>query len=135
MINFLSTCGKIEVSTPSHSHKWRRKFMPVKYSYRQISLKDSFSDCQDIFVDDAPLSSSSLMNILIFRNSSLPFSAMLFTSTLAENGITLLKLSSPPSSFRKSFPSLLIPFCFFSSDYAGNSGSSAAFPRCLMLLF
>ena len=28
--------------------------MPVKYSYRQISLKDSFSDCQDIFVDDAP---------------------------------------------------------------------------------
>ena len=54
MINFLSTCGKIEVSTPSHSHKWRRKFMPVKYKYRQISLKDAFSDCQDMFVDDAP---------------------------------------------------------------------------------
>ncbi|MDE6903333.1 MAG: transposase [Lachnospiraceae bacterium] len=28
--------------------------MPVKYKYRQISLKDTFSDCQDIFVDDAP---------------------------------------------------------------------------------
>lgn len=28
--------------------------MPVDYKYRQISLKDTFSDCQDIFVDDAP---------------------------------------------------------------------------------
>ena len=28
--------------------------MPVKYSFRQISMKDAFSDCQDIFVDDAP---------------------------------------------------------------------------------
>ena len=28
--------------------------MPVKYKYRQISLKDAFSDCQDMFVDDAP---------------------------------------------------------------------------------
>ena len=28
--------------------------MPVKYKYRQISLKDTFSDCQNIFVDDAP---------------------------------------------------------------------------------
>ncbi len=29
--------------------------MPIKYKYRQISLKDIFSDCQDMFVDDAPL--------------------------------------------------------------------------------
>ena len=28
--------------------------MSVKYKYRQISLKDTFSDCQDMFVDDAP---------------------------------------------------------------------------------
>lgn len=28
--------------------------MPVKYKYRQISLKDTFSNCQDIFMDDAP---------------------------------------------------------------------------------
>ncbi len=28
--------------------------MPVKYKYCQISLKDTFSDCQDMFVDDAP---------------------------------------------------------------------------------
>lgn len=28
--------------------------MPVNYKYRQISLKDAFSDCQDMFVDDAP---------------------------------------------------------------------------------
>lgn len=27
--------------------------MPVKYIYHQISLKDVFSDCQDMFVDDA----------------------------------------------------------------------------------
>jgi len=44
MINFLSTCGKIEVSAPSHpNNKWMRKFMPVTYKYRQISLKDTFS--------------------------------------------------------------------------------------------
>ncbi|MCM1200139.1 MAG: transposase [Bacteroides fragilis] len=28
--------------------------MPVKYKYRQLSLKDAFSDCQDMFLDDAP---------------------------------------------------------------------------------
>ena len=28
--------------------------MPVNYIYRQISLKDTFSGCQDIFVEDAP---------------------------------------------------------------------------------
>lgn len=28
--------------------------MPVKYKYRQISLKDVFLDSQDMFVDDAP---------------------------------------------------------------------------------
>lgn len=28
--------------------------MTVKYKYRQISLKEAFSDCQDMFVDDAP---------------------------------------------------------------------------------
>ncbi len=28
--------------------------MPVKYKYRQISLKDTFSDCQDMFMDDSP---------------------------------------------------------------------------------
>ena len=26
--------------------------MPIKY--RQISLKDTFSDCQDMFMDDTP---------------------------------------------------------------------------------
>lgn len=26
----------------------------LKYKYRQISLKEAFSDCQDMFVDDAP---------------------------------------------------------------------------------
>lgn len=30
----------------------RRKFMTTKY--HQISLKESFSDCQDQFIDDAP---------------------------------------------------------------------------------
>lgn len=28
--------------------------MTVKYKYRQISLKDTFSNCQDIFIDDTP---------------------------------------------------------------------------------
>lgn len=28
--------------------------MPVNYKYRQLSLKDTFSDCRDLFVDDAP---------------------------------------------------------------------------------
>lgn len=28
--------------------------MSVKYKYLQISLKDTFLDCQDMFVDDAP---------------------------------------------------------------------------------
>ncbi len=28
--------------------------MPVKYKYRQLSLKDAFSNFQDMFIDDAP---------------------------------------------------------------------------------
>lgn len=35
-----------------HTHERRRKFMTTKY--HQISLKETFSDCRDMFMDDVP---------------------------------------------------------------------------------
>ena len=57
--------------------------------YRQISLKDTFSDCQDMFMDDARPFFSSMMNTLTSGNSSPLSSPMLFISISAENAFTL----------------------------------------------
>ncbi len=135
MINFLSTCGKIEVSTPSHSiNKWRRKFMPVTYKYRQISLKDIFSDCQDMFVDDA----HSFFQLLHEHFDIQEFIPSVFCNAFYQHFGR--KRDYPLEGFlsalilQKSFPSTPIPFCSFFSACAGNSGISAAFPGCRMLL-
>ena len=39
------------VTTPTIHNPRRRKFMRTKY--HQMTLKDTFSDCQDMFMDDA----------------------------------------------------------------------------------
>lgn len=51
-INFLSASGTMEVITQPSYTQARRKFMTTKY--HQISLKDTFSDCKDMFMDDVP---------------------------------------------------------------------------------
>lgn len=50
-INFLSINGIIEVP-PTTTHHLRRKFMAN--NYHQLSLKDTFSDCKDLFLDGVP---------------------------------------------------------------------------------
>ena len=104
--------------------------MPVKYKYRQLSLKDAFSNCQDMFIDDAP-SFFQLLNEhfdiqefipSVFRNAfyqrfgrkrDYPLEGFL-------SSLILQKVFSIPSD------SLLL----LSSGCPGNSGISAVFPKC-----
>ncbi len=51
-INFLSSYGIIEVTTPIVFTQERRKFMATKY--HQISLPEIFSDCQNMFMEETP---------------------------------------------------------------------------------
>lgn len=111
----------------------RRKFMTVKY--HQISLKDTFSDCRDMFMDDTPPSSGSLKNILISLILSLLPSMTPFISASAAKGIILLPASFPLSYFRRFSPSLRTHFLFFCSTSVRNCGISAASRKFLTLRF
>ena len=73
-------------------------------------------------------------NILISLNLFLLFFITLFTAPLDENGFTPLPVSSPPSSYRSSFPSLPIPCSSFSFPSVRSSALSAVSQRTLMPL-
>lgn len=68
--------------------------------YHQITLKDTFSDCPDMFWDDTPSISSLSMTRLIFFNSFL----QIFTRLPCGDGPILWKGSCLLLSLRRSFP-------------------------------
>ena len=106
----------------------------MRNQYHQISLKDTFSNCQDLFREDTPSFFGFWATLLIFLNSSLQTFTMPFTSLSAANASIPWKASSLPLSFRKSFPSLRILCSSFFLSSAGNYGTSAASPRSRMPL-
>lgn len=106
--------------------------MTVKY--HQISLKETFSDCQDIFFDDTPSFSACLKNTLTFPSSFRQLFITLFISPSAGNVSILSLVSSRLLFCRRSSPFPRIPFLSSSFPSVRNLGISAAFPKSLMPL-
>ena len=108
----------------------------MRTKYHQITLKDTFSDCQEMFQEDTPSFFMLLGGIpLTFPNSSLQIFTLPFIRLSGENASIHWKAFSLPLSYRKSFLSLRIPCSSFSLSSAGNYGISAAFPKSRMHLF
>ena len=82
--------------------------------YRQISLSDIFSDCQNAFIDDTP-SFFSLLSEHFDLNEFIPpefFSA--FYLSIGRKRVYPLQGFLSAFILQKIFPSLRIPcFCFF----------------------
>ena len=104
----------------------------MRTKYHQITLKDTFSDCQDMFREDTP---SFSMILLTFPSSSPLIFTMPFTWLSGGNGLIPWRDSSLHLSFRKSFPSLPTLCSFFSLASAGNYATFAASPKFPMPLF
>lgn len=100
-INFLSINGIIEVP-PTTTHHRRRKFMAN--NYHQLSLKDTFSDCKDLFLDGVPSFFQLLEQHFEFHFSfHKPFITP-FISTLVAKEIICLPVSFQLSSCKFSIP-------------------------------
>lgn len=75
-------------------------------NYHQLSLKDTFSDCNDMFMDDVPSFFSFWISILIFLFLfHIPFKIP-FISILVEKERILLPVFFRLSSYKKSSPFL-----------------------------
>ena len=106
----------------------------MRTKYHQITLKDTFSDCQDMFWKiPLPFSSFSMI-LLTFPSSSSLIFTIPFTWLSGRNGLIPWRDSFLPLSFRKSFLSLQThcPFFFLSSvENYGTSAASLKFPMPL----
>lgn len=102
--------------------------MAVKY--RQVCLNDTFSDCQDMFLDDVPSFFRSFPSTSTLTGLSLPGFSLLFTVPLGAFALIPYMVSSLLLSFRRFF---LSPPILFSFIFPKNLGISAAFPRCCTL--
>lgn len=107
----------------------------MRTKYHQITLKDTFSDCQDMFREDTP-SFFQLLNDTLDISEFIPADFYrAFYLALGRKRTYPLRDSSLPLSFRKSFPSLQTLCSSFSLASAGNCGTSAASPKFPMPLF
>ena len=116
-----------------HTHQRRRKFMAVKF--HQISLKDTFVDCQDMFMDDTP----SFFQLLEEHFDISEFVPSVFYNAFYQrlgrkrdypltgflSALIFQKIFSIPTD---SLLILLLHIC-------RSSGISAAFPKSLMPRF
>lgn len=102
--------------------------MAVKY--HQVSLNDTFSDCQDMFLDNVPSFFRSFPSTSTLTGLSLPGFSLLFTVPLGTFALIPYMVSSLLLSFRRFF---LSPPILFSFIFPKNLGISAAFPRCCTL--
>ena len=103
--------------------------------YRQISLKDTFSDCQDMFIEDTP----SFFHLLDEHFDINEFIPSVFTNAFYQHlGRNRVYILYPAffllSSFRRFFLSLQIRCLFFFCPSVRNFAIFAAFPRSPMLL-
>lgn len=102
--------------------------------YHPLSLKEPFSFCQDMSMDNT-LSFFQLLNEHFDISQYIPpafFHA--FTDPEAENVSIPLQDSYPPSSSRRFFLFLPTPCLSGSCPSARNCGTTAAFPKCQMHL-
>lgn len=97
--------------------------MTIKY--HQISLKETYSECQDMFVNDTPTFSNFLILTCYLMNLSRRNSIMLFTKFLAESAFSgflsaliLQKIFSIPSDF---LLILLLNICREPRNFCGFS--------------
>ena len=102
--------------------------------YHQITLKETFSDCQDRFFDDIP-SFFWLLEEHIDMNLFLPAFSVLSIRSWDGNVPPLLSISFRLLSFRRFFPFLPVPSSSSSLVSVKNCGSSAGPKKSLIHLF
>ena len=101
----------------------------MRTKYHQISLKDTFSDCREMFQEDTPSFFRPLADSFDISEYIPSNFYHAFYQSFGRRHLYPLEGFLSALSCRKSFPFLPTPCSSFSLFSAGNYAISAAFPK------